>query len=142
MQALVEAKRRGHSDVGPEHLFLVLVRDAECGAARILVALGVDLADVRRTLEFMPGQSAPSTGRWRGLTPQAHRVIQQAHEEAWSMRHSAVGTEHLLLGLAREDDGIAAGVLASLGVDVETARAATRTARGHPSHSLDDNDIS
>ena len=118
-----EARQLNHSYIGTEHILLGLVREEEGVAAKVLTNLGVGLNKVRSAVEFISGRSEkPSTGE-TGLTSRAKRVIELAIDEARNLGHSYIGTEHLLLGLLREGEGVAAGVLDSLGVTLERARA-------------------
>ncbi len=120
-----EARQLNHNYIGTEHILLGLAREEEGVAAKVLVNLGVSLNKVRSAVEFISGRGEkPSTGE-TGLTPRAKRVIELAIDEARQMGHNYIGTEHLLLGLLREGEGVAAGVLESLGVTLERARAET-----------------
>lgn len=120
-----EAKRFHHSYIGTEHLLLGLVRDGEGVASRVLTNLGVDLNRVRSAVEFIMGRGDQPTSKQIGLTPRAKKVIELAVDEARRFSHYYIGTEHLLLGLVREGDGIAAGVLESLGLNLDKVRAET-----------------
>jgi len=122
-----EAQRFKHNYVDTEHILLGLVREEEGAAAKILVKLGISLSKVRSAVEFIIGRGQkPGTGEI-GLTPRAKRVIELAIDEARHLGHNYIGTEHLMLGLLHEGEGVAAGVLSSLGVTLEQARAeATR----------------
>jgi ATP-dependent Clp protease ATP-binding subunit ClpC len=118
-----EAQRFNHNYIGTEHLLLGLVREGEGVAAKVLANLGVELNKVRSAVEFIIGRGdRPVTGEI-GLTPRAKKVIELAVDEARRLGHHYIGTEHLLLGLVREGEGIAAGVLESLGVSLEKVRA-------------------
>ena len=118
-----EAQRFNHNYIGTEHILLGLVREGEGVAARVLGNLGVELSKVRAAVEFIIGRGErPGSGEI-GLTPRAKRVIELALDEARRLNHSYIGTEHLLLGLLREGEGVAAGVLESLGVNLERVRA-------------------
>jgi len=120
-----EARQMNHSYIGTEHILLGLAREEEGVAAKVLTNLGVILNKIRSAVEFISGRSErPSTGE-TGLTPRAKRVIELAIDEARQLGHNYIGTEHLLLGLMREGEGVAAGVLDSLGVTLERARAKT-----------------
>ncbi|TET49058.1 MAG: ATP-dependent Clp protease ATP-binding subunit [Dehalococcoidia bacterium] len=120
-----EARQMNHSYIGTEHVLLGLAREEEGVAAKVLTNLGVSLNKVRSAVEFISSRGErPSTGE-TGLTPRAKRVIELAIDEARQLGHNYIGTEHLLLGLLREGEGVAAGVLDSLGVTLERARAAT-----------------
>ena len=117
-----EAQRFNHNYIGTEHILLGLVREGEGVAARVLSNLGVELSKVRAAVEFIIGRGErPATGEI-GLTPRAKRVIELAVDEARRLNHNYIGTEHLLLGLLREGEGVAAGVLESLGVSLEKVR--------------------
>jgi ATP-dependent Clp protease ATP-binding subunit ClpC len=118
--------------VGTEHLLLGLVRQEGNGATKTLEELGVELNRVRSALEFIISHSERMMVRENGLTRGARKVIELAIDEAQHLGHTSVGTEHLLLGLVREVEGIAAGVLASLGVNLEKARTAALQVYGHP----------
>ncbi|MDD5083010.1 MAG: ATP-dependent Clp protease ATP-binding subunit [Dehalococcoidales bacterium] len=117
-----EARQLNHSYIGTEHILLGLVREEEGVACRVLVNLGVSLSKVRSAVEFIIGHGEKSTSGEIGLTPRAKRVIELAIDEARNLGHSYIGTEHLLLGLLREGEGVAAGVLDSLGVTLERSR--------------------
>ena len=117
-----EAQRLNHSYVGTEHILLGLVREEDGVAAKVLANMDVNLSKVRQAVEFIigPGEK-PSTGA-TGLTSRAKRVIELAIDEARYLGHNYIGTEHLLLGLLREGEGVAAGVLDSFSVTLERAR--------------------
>jgi ATP-dependent Clp protease ATP-binding subunit ClpC len=120
-----EAQNLNHSYIGTEHILLGLVREEEGVAAKVLVSLGASLSKVRASVEFVIGRGEkPSSGE-TGLTPRARRVIELAIDEARYLGHNYIGTEHLLLGLLREGEGIAAGVLDSFGITLERARTET-----------------
>jgi len=122
-----EAIRFNHNYIGTEHILLGLVRETEGVAARVLQNLGVDLGRVRQAVEFIIGKGErPVSGENIGLTPRAKKVIELAVDEARRMNHHYIGTEHLLIGLLREGEGVAAGVLESLGVTLEKVRAETQ----------------
>lgn len=118
-----EAQRFQHNYIGTEHLLLGLIREGEGVGARVLRNMGVDLADVRQSVEKIIGRGDRVVlGGEIGLTPRAKKVMELAVDEARRMEHHYIGTEHLLLGLVREGEGIAAGVLENLGVDLERVR--------------------
>lgn len=117
-----EAQRFNHPYIGTEHLLLGLVREGEGVAARVLTNMGVQLPKVRSAVEFIIGRGEGAVVGEIGLTPRAKKVIELAVDEARRLDHSYIGTEHLLLGLVREGEGIAAGVLESLGVNLEKVR--------------------
>jgi ATP-dependent Clp protease ATP-binding subunit ClpC len=120
-----EARALNHSYIGTEHILLGLVREEEGVAARVLTNLGIGLSKVRSAVEFIIGRGEkPSSGE-TGLTPRAKKVIELAIDEARQMGHNYIGTEHLLLGLLREGEGVASSVLDSFGITLERARAET-----------------
>ncbi len=120
-----EAHRFNHNYIGTEHILLGLVREGDGVAAKVLSNLGVELNKVRSAVEFIIGRGDRTVLGEIGLTPRAKKVIELAVDEARRLGHSYIGTEHLLLGLVREGEGIAAGVLESLGVNIERVRAET-----------------
>ncbi len=117
-----EAQRFNHNYIGTEHLLLGLVREGDGVAARVLENLNVELPKVRTAVEFIIGRGDRPVVGEVGLTPRAKRVIELAIDEARRLGHNYIGTEHLLLGLVREGEGIAAGVLESLGVSLDKVR--------------------
>jgi ATP-dependent Clp protease ATP-binding subunit ClpA len=123
-----EAQRFLHNYIGTEHLLLGLVREGEGVAAKVLSNLGVELNEVRSAVEFIIGRGDRIVLGEIGLTPRAKKVIELAVDEARRLNHHYIGTEHLLLGLLREGEGIAVGVLESLGVNLEKARRQTLAA--------------
>ncbi len=120
-----EAQRFNHNYIGTEHLLLGLVREGDGVAAKVLANLGVELSKVRSAVEFIIGRGERTSPAEIGLTPRAKKVIELAVDEARRLSHHYIGTEHLLLGLVREGEGIAASVLESLGVNLERVRAET-----------------
>ena len=120
-----EAQRFNHNYIGTEHLLLGLVREGDGVAAKVLNNLDIELNKVRATVEFIIGRGDRIVMGEIGLTPRAKKVIELAVDEARRLNHHYVGTEHILLGLVREGEGIAAGVLESLGVNLEKVRRAT-----------------
>ena len=120
-----EAQRFNHNYIGTEHILLGLVRETEGVVARVLINLGIDLNKVRAAVEFIIGRGEKPVQGEIGLTPRAKKVIELAVDEARRMNHSYIGTEHLLVGLLREGEGVASGVLESLGVTLEKVRAET-----------------
>jgi ATP-dependent Clp protease ATP-binding subunit ClpA len=127
-----EAQRLGHNYMGTEHLLLGLVREGEGVAAIALKQMGVSLEDARGAVLRIIGHGDRIVAGEIGLTPRAKKVLELAVDEARRMGHHYIGTEHLLLGMLREGQGIAAGVLASLGVNLERARSVvTEALAGH-----------
>ena len=121
-----EAQRFHHNYVGTEHLLLGLIREDGGIAAHVLRNMGVELKQVREAVEHIIGRSdRVILGGEIGLTPRAKKVIELSVDEARRLDHHPVGTEHLLLGLIREGEGIAAGVLESQGVKLDQARRET-----------------
>src|SRR5919199_3774064 len=120
-----EAQRFNHNYIGTEHLLLGLVREGEGVAAKVLGNLGIELTKVRSAVEFIIGRGERQVMGEIGLTPRAKKVIELAVDEARRLGHHYIGTEHLLLGLIREGEGVAAGVLERLGVSLERVRTQT-----------------
>jgi excisionase family DNA binding protein len=120
-----EARRFNHNHIGAERLRLGLAREDDGVAAKVLNNLGVTLDQARQAVEVTIGHGDRIILGEIGLTPRAKKVIALATDEARRMGHHYSGTEHLLLGLIREGEGIAAGVLESLGVNLERARRET-----------------
>src|SRR5204862_107823 len=120
-----EAARLHHEYVGTEHILLGLIREGEGVAATVLQNLSVELDDVQQKIEetVKKGKAAQTTGPDLPYTSRAKKVLELAMSEARELNHSYVGTEHLLLGLLREEKGIAAQVLTDAGVNLEQARA-------------------
>ena len=126
-----EAQRFNHNYIGTEHILLGLVRETEGVAARVLSSLAVDLSKVRSAVEFIIGRGEKPPQGEIGLTPRAKKVVELAVDEARRMNHTYIGTEHLLIGLMREGEGVAAGVLESLGVTLDKVRAETHRILSH-----------
>jgi len=120
-----EAQRLNHHYIGSEHILLGLAREDEGVAAKVLVNLGASLSKVRNAVEFVVGRGEKPSAGETGLTPGAKKIIELAIDEARHLGHNYIGTEHLLLGLLREGEGIAASVLDSLGITLERAREET-----------------
>ncbi|MEW6080825.1 MAG: ATP-dependent Clp protease ATP-binding subunit [Bacillota bacterium] len=119
-----EARQSGHDFIGTEHLLLGLIREGGGIAARALESLGISLETVRSEVKKLIGHGQPSASAEISFTPRAKKVVLElASEEARLLGHNYVGTEHILLGLIREDEGVAARVLTSLGADLEKVRA-------------------
>ncbi len=120
-----ESQRFNHNYIGSEHLLLGLVREGDGVAGMVLRNLGVELSKVRSAVEFVIGRGDRVVLGQIGLTPRAKKIIELAVDEARRFNHHYIGDEHLLLGLVREGEGIAAGVLESLGVSLERVRTET-----------------
>ena len=125
-----EAQRLNHSYIGTEHLLLGLVREENSVAARVLRSLGVEASKVRSAVEEIVGQEEQKVVSKPGLTPLTKRIIELAVNQARNMGNNYIGTEHLLLGLVLEGDGIAIDVLQSLGVTLEKVQAQTERLAG------------
>jgi ATP-dependent Clp protease ATP-binding subunit ClpC len=117
-----EAQKFGEGYVSTEHLLLGLVRESDSVAARVLEKLGVSLNRIRAEVEKQLPRGDARPTQDMTLTPRAKRVIDLAYDEARNLNNNYIGTEHLLLGLIREGDGLAGRVLAKLGVELEKAR--------------------
>lgn len=117
-----EAKRFGHNYIGTEHLLLGLVREGEGIAARALYSLGIEPAIIQHAVQQMIGVNTIPTSGEIGYTPRAKKVVELSYEEARQFGHNYVGTEHILLGLIREGEGVAAQVLYNLGADLDRVR--------------------
>ena len=117
-----EAGRLGENYVSTEHLLLGLVRENDSVAARILDRMGVSLGRIRSEVERQVAHGEGRLGQDMQLTPRAKRVIDLAYDEARQLNNNYIGTEHLLLGLIREEDGVAGRVLSKLAVSLDRTR--------------------
>ena len=117
-----EAQKFGDGYVSTEHLLLGLVRESDSVAAQVLDRLGVSLNRVRAEVEKQLPRGDARPNQDMTLTPRAKRVIDLSYDEARQLGNNYIGTEHLLLGLIREGDGLAGKVLTNLGVGLETTR--------------------
>jgi ATP-dependent Clp protease ATP-binding subunit ClpC len=117
-----EAQNLNHNYIGTEHILLGLIREEEGVAAKVLTNMGTSLPKIRSAVEFIIGRGEKATVGEIGLTPRAKRVIELAIDEARHLNHNYIGTEHILLGLLHEGEGVAAGVLDSFGITIEQAR--------------------
>lgn len=117
-----EAQKFGEGYVSTEHLLLGLVRESDSVAARVLEKLNVSLTRIRAEVEKQLPRGDQRQTQDMTLTPRAKRVIDLAYDEARNLNNNYIGTEHLLLGLIREGDGLAGRVLAKLGVELDRAR--------------------
>jgi ATP-dependent Clp protease ATP-binding subunit ClpA len=118
-----EARSLNHNYVGAEHLLLGLLREEQGGAAHALTELGISYAAVREQVERLVGLGDNPVFGEVPFTPRARKVLALAREEATSLNHVSVGTEHVLLGLAREFEGVAARILVESGADPDQLRA-------------------
>ena len=117
-----EAERSHHSYIGTEHMLLALLREDEGLAAKVLHNLGVEIGKVRHSIESIVGRNERIIVQQIIPTSRVKKVLEISFEEARRMGHNYVGTEHLLLGLLREGEGIAAHVLEDLGATLEKVR--------------------
>jgi ATP-dependent Clp protease ATP-binding subunit ClpC len=117
-----EARRLDHNYIGTEHILLGLVQEGEGVAAKALEALGIGLAAVRQQVEEIVGRGKEAPGGHIPFTPRAKKVLELSLREALQLGHDYIGTEHILLGLIREGEGVAARVLANLGADLNLVR--------------------
>ena len=122
-----EARLLDHNYIGTEHVLLGLIHEGEGVAAKALEELGISLEAVRREVEEIIGQGASAPSGHIPFTPRAKKVLELALREALQLGHNYIGTEHILLGLIREGEGVAAQVLVRLGADLST-----RPPRGDP----------
>mgnify|MGYP005839982025 FL=1 len=123
-----EALRLGHTYIGTEHLLLGLLREGEGVAARVLADLGLSLSRARDAVERYTGRGTRNPAGRVELAPSTKHVIELAVDEARRLGHHYIGTEHLLLGLSREAEGMAVGILESLGVTLDQVRERTMQA--------------
>ena len=126
-----EARRLGHTVVGTEHLLLGLIAEGEGVASRALQSLGINIDKVRQEVEKVIGRGEEMFQGQIGFTPRAKRVLELAFDEARQFGHGYIGTEHLLLGLIREGEGVAALVLTNLGAELDKVRKQVLDLLGH-----------
>jgi ATP-dependent Clp protease ATP-binding subunit ClpC len=127
-----EARSLRHNYIGTEHLLLGLLREEEGLAARVLAELGVTLDHVRGQVALIVGEGDEVTAGQIPFTPRAKKVLELSLREAHSLGHGYIGTEHILLGLAREQEGVAARMLLDLDVDRALLRDAVIKSLGGP----------
>jgi ATP-dependent Clp protease ATP-binding subunit ClpC len=120
--AQVEAKKLNHNYIGTEHFLLGLIAEGEGVAAKALESLGISLSTVQQQVRELAGQGQDPPSGHIPFTPQAKKVLDLAQRESRALGHTYIGTEHILLGLLREGDGVAVQVLVSLGADLNTVR--------------------
>ena len=125
-----EAQRLGNNYIGTEHILLGIVGEGESSAAEALASFGVTLAKVRTEVEAIVGRGGQIAQQEMVFTPRAKRVIELAFEEARQLNHNYIGTEHLLLGLIRQGEGIGAKVLEALSVDLAALRTKLKAGAG------------
>jgi len=117
-----EARMLNHNYVGTEHILLGLIHEGEGVAAKALESLGISLDAVRQQVEEIIGRGQQAPASHIPFTPRAKKVLELSLREALQLGHNYIGTEHILLGLIREGDGVAAQVLAKLGADLNRVR--------------------
>jgi ATP-dependent Clp protease ATP-binding subunit ClpA len=117
-----EARMLNHNYIGTEHLLLGLIHEGEGVAARALESLGISLEDVRQNVVEMIGQGQQAPPGHIPFTPRAKKVLELSLRESQQLGHEYIGTEHILLGLIREGEGVAAQVLVKLGADLNRVR--------------------
>ena len=117
-----EARMLNHDYIGTEHILLGLIREGEGVAAKALESLGISLEAVRQQVEEIIGRGQQAPSGHIPFTPRAKRVLELSLREALQLGHDYIGTEHILLGLIREGDGVAAQVLVKLGADLNRVR--------------------
>ena len=126
-----EAIRLNHSNIGTEHLLLGLMKEPEGIAAKVLESFNITEDKVIEEVEKLIGHGQDQTGTLH-YTPRAKKVIELSMDEARKLHHNFVGTEHILLGLIRENEGVAARVFANLDLNITKARAQVVKALGSP----------
>src|SRR2546427_2359504 len=126
-----EARALRHNYIGTEHLLLGLLRE-EGVAARVLGSLEIRLEEVRAQVARIVGHGDEAAAGQIPFTPRAKKVLELALREARTLGHDYIGTEHVLLGIVRENQGVAAGILLDLDADAETIRAAVVRELGGP----------
>jgi ATP-dependent Clp protease ATP-binding subunit ClpA len=121
---LAEEEARGyeHNYIGQEHILLGLAQVEEGVAAQALTEMGVDLEQIRSAVEIVVGRGERAVDGEIGLTPRAKRALDLARDEAIRLKHDYIGTEHMLLGILSEGEGVGAGVLTRAGVTLDRAR--------------------
>jgi ATP-dependent Clp protease ATP-binding subunit ClpA len=118
-----EARRLGHNYIGTEHLLLGLLREGEGVAAQAIGRMGISLADVRSDVVRIIGELSEAPSGHIPFTPRSKKVLELSLREAMQLGHNYIGTEHILLGLVREGEGVAAQVLVARGADLKRVRA-------------------
>ncbi|HKX25495.1 MAG TPA: Clp protease N-terminal domain-containing protein, partial [Actinomycetota bacterium] len=117
-----EARMLNHNYIGTEHILLGLIHEGEGVAAKALESLGISLEAVRQQVEEIIGQGQSAPTGHIPFTPRAKKVLELSLREALQLGHNYIGTEHILLGLIREGEGVAAQVLQKLGADLNRVR--------------------
>jgi len=134
-----EATMLGHNYIGTEHILLGLIHEDEGVAAKALESLGISLQAVRQQVEEVIGQGQQPLSGHFPFTPRANKVLELALREAQQLGHNYIGTEHILLGLIREGEGVAAQILVKLGADLDRVRQQViQLLHSHPGKDLAD----
>jgi ATP-dependent Clp protease ATP-binding subunit ClpC len=123
VRAQDEARMLDHNYVGPEHVLLGLIHEGSGLAAKVLESLGISGETVRQRVEEIIGRGKQAPSGRIPFTPQSKKLLELALQESRALGHSYIGTEHILLGLIRQGEGVAAQVLSELGADLDGARA-------------------
>lgn len=133
-----EAQRFNHEYIGTEHVLLGLIKEGSGVAATVLNNLGIDLRKIRLEVEKIV-QSGPDMVNMGKLpqTPRTKKVIEYAMDEARKLNHNYVGTEHILLGLLREEEGVGCQVLKNFGLDTQKIQEEVKTLLGHTTNRID-----
>ena len=132
VHAQEEARSLGHNYIGTEHLLLGLLRMEDGLARRVLTSLDIALEEVREQLARIVGRGDAEPAGQIPFTPRAKKALELSLREALALGHDYIGTEHVLLGLVRVDDGVAARILADLGAPAERVREGVLGALGGP----------
>ena len=125
VQAQQEARRLDHNYIGTEHLLLGLIREGDGVAAKALESLGISLDAVRQQVEEIIGRGQQTLSGHFPFTPRAKRVLELSLREALQLGHKYIGTEHILLGLIREGEGLAAKIICDAGINLDDLRRRT-----------------
>jgi ATP-dependent Clp protease ATP-binding subunit ClpC len=128
--AQAEARLLNHDYIGTEHLLLALIHEGEGVAAKALESLGISLEQVRGEVEEIIGQGTSASTGQIPFTPRSKKVLELSLREALQLGHNYIGTEHILLGLVREGEGVGAQVLRKRGVTMEAVRTEVTTVLG------------
>jgi ATP-dependent Clp protease ATP-binding subunit ClpA len=136
-----EARLLKHNYIGTEHLLLGLIREEEGIAARVLTSFGVRLGDVRSQVARIVGMGEGMGAGQIPFTPRAKKILERALREAISLGHNYIGTEHILLGLVHEGEGVAARVLLDFEADAEAVRNEVVRHMADPTVALEEEEV-
>jgi ATP-dependent Clp protease ATP-binding subunit ClpC len=126
-----EARMLNHNFIGTEHILLGIIQEGQGVGASALQSVGIILAAVRQQVEQIIGRGDQEPSRHIQFTPRAKKVFEFSLRESQQLGHDYIGTEHILLGLIREGEGVAAQVLVRLGADVNRVRQVIELPHGH-----------